>query len=46
MKDLKLYSIIAGVIVFVVAIILSITLPLSAFESLEPTEVGLAYSAV
>lgn len=46
MRDLTLYLSIAGGIIVVTGIILAITLPLSAYESLEPTEVGLAYSAV
>ena len=45
-NDIKVYIGVAAGIILVVGIVLAISLPLSAYESLEPTEVGLAYSAV
>ena len=44
--DIKYYIGISAGIIIVVGIVLAISLPIAAYESLEPTEVGLAYSAV
>ena len=45
-EDIKIYIGVTIGVVVVVGIVLAISLPLAAYESLEPTEVGLAYSAV